>query len=133
MGEGDQKEIYDTKIDYWLISLKQIFKNSLKNHTLPKNVFPAVIEFYGEKFRWDAMSVRKLEEFRMLKPRLQPQVLDFLFQNYYKIFKIAFENTELRFKREIISNSEFVTHQFYESIDEKRKMNYFELKETPII
>ena len=79
------------------------------------------------------MSVRKLEEFRMLKPRLQPQVLDFLFQNYYKIFKIAFENTELRFKREIISNSEFVTHQFYESIDEKRKMNYFELKETPII
>jgi len=70
MGEGDQKEIYDTKIDYWLISLKQIFKNSLKNHTLPKNVFPAVIEFYGEKFRWDAMSVQKLEEFRMLKPRL---------------------------------------------------------------
>mgnify|MGYP006103605965 CR=1 FL=1 len=83
----------------------------MREKHLPNSLCAAVRTFYNHKFRFDPMMVQRLEEFKMLKPRLQKEVLDFLFKNYYKSFKVIFQRTDKGFKREIISNSEYVFAQ----------------------
>jgi len=107
MTDDDLKEKQDTQIDYWIIKMKK----QMREKHLPNSLCAAVRTFYNHKFRFDPMMVQRLEEFKMLKPRLQKEVLDFLFKNYYKSFKVIFQRTDKGFKREIISNSEYVFAQ----------------------
>ena len=51
------------------------------------------------------MAIQQHEFFNQLKPRLQNEVLDKIFKNYYNLFENIFSECEKRFVRKIIKNS----------------------------
>ena len=48
------------------------------------------------------------ELFGQLKPRLQRLILDQVFNQFYNQFKIAFDDCENEFKRELFMNSNYM-------------------------
>ena len=53
-------------LDHWLMSIDK----AQKNKNLPSNIFKGVREFYGHKFKHDAMMIQNTELYNQLKPRL---------------------------------------------------------------
>lgn len=119
------------QIDHWLISLDK----ARKNQHLPYLILEGVRSFHSMKFRYDAMKIQHTEIFKILKPRLKIQVLDQIFNDYYKIFEFVFEDCDNEFKREIILNSEFLFYQ-NENKDDKEEQetnNDLNSNELPVI
>ena len=85
----------------WLIQLDKARKSVI----LSRSIFGGVRDFYGQKFRYDVSIVQDCIFFEQLKPRLQRQVLDSSFKNFYQTFKHIFEDCEIEFQRKIFSSA----------------------------
>lgn len=94
---NEQKEF----VNLWLIQLDKARKSVI----LSRSIFGGVRDFYGQKFRYDVSIVQDCIFFEQLKPRLQRQVLDSSFKNFYQTFKHIFEDCEIEFQRKIFSSA----------------------------
>lgn len=81
------------------------------------------------------MKIQHTEIFKILKPRLKIQVLDQIFNDYYKIFEFVFEDCDNEFKREIILHSEFLFYQNENKDDKEEQENNNDLNSNdhPVI
>ena len=90
------------KIDHTMMRLDQAVKDTV----LIPSVYIGVQDFFEKKYTQDAISVQNEEFFLQLKPRIQRNLLDLLFQNYYVKFKWIFEEFDKidpTFKRDLFS------------------------------
>lgn len=74
------------------------------------SIYIGVQDFFEKKYTLDAISVQNEEFFKQLKPRIQRNLLDSLFQNYYEKFKWIFEEFDKidpHFKRDLFSSCKF--------------------------
>jgi|APSaa5957512535_1039671.scaffolds.fasta_scaffold265883_2 hypothetical protein len=67
------------------------------------------------------MLIEHTEEYHMLKPRLQKQIQDTVYQIYYDIFEELFQGTEPDFRRKLIQQSEY---HLLRIEDEEQMQNY---------
>lgn len=71
------------------------------------NIVNGTRMFFNNKYKIDAQSIQDTEIFQQLKPKLQRQVLDKIFLQFYKLFDVIFEDCESSFVRKIIQTAKF--------------------------
>ena len=116
-GNNDRQIEMKEKIDHTMMKLEK----AVKDNVLLPSIYIGVQDFFEKKYTLDAISVQKEEFFQQLKPRIQRNLLDLLFQNYYEKFKCIFEEFDRidpNFKRDVFRNCEFTYCQNLFSEDE---------------
>lgn len=100
------KYFYEEEFNLWLIRLNKANKNKM----LKNDYF--TFGGYAVTSRWDKdfFNLKYNEYFSTLKPRLQNVLSDALFTNMYQQFSKFFKNTEIGFKRAIVSHLRFEVH-----------------------
>ena len=66
---------------------------------MPLYIFKGVREYFNQAYRHNAMMIQYTDEYQRLKPRLQKQISDLIYQSFYDLFKEVFLDTEPDFKR----------------------------------
>lgn len=59
------------------------------------------------EYKSNPMSVLNTFMYKQLKPRLQDQVSDFIFGDFYKTFEFSLEGLSIQFRRALFRNCQF--------------------------
>lgn len=76
----------------------------LKDKILEPTIFVGVKDFYDTKLKYDAMDIQENEFFKQLKPRIQRELLDIVFEKFYEQFRYIFKEFDQEdpsFKRDL--------------------------------
>lgn len=87
---------------------------TLKEKVLIPSIYVGVKDYFEQKYALDAMNIQNDQNFKILKPRLQRELLDIVFQNFYQQFRTIFadfEGIDPTFKRDIFKNCDFSYYQ----------------------
>lgn len=57
---------------------------TIKDKVVIPSIYFGVKDFYDQKYKLDAMDIQNSEFFQQLKPRHQRELLDIVFQDFYK-------------------------------------------------
>lgn len=83
---------------------------ALKDKVVIPSIYFGVKDFYDQKYKFDAMEIQNSDFFKQLKPRHQRELLDIIFDDFYKQFAAIFQDfdeLDPSFKREIFRSCKF--------------------------
>jgi len=114
---SELKELYEKDINLWLIKLSKLNKNKALN----SEYFIQSVGFLLNLWDKDYSKLQNDELFMQLKPRLQNQIYDRMFENAYNHFKYFFKDLEYGFRREIVSNMKYESFSKFNPYHDKYK------------
>ena len=89
----------EEEVGVWLLSMQR----SQKKRSMHHEYFIHTLKFYNNLWDKDYFSITESEFFKQLKPSIQNELLDHLFEGIYKEFNESFFcDLEISFKREIV-------------------------------
>ena len=92
-------------LDNWLIKLGKAKAGT--GSRLDSSIIRGTRKFFADQFRLDAMMVCETKFFKQLKPRLQNEILDCIYKQFYGTLEYAFLDCDKQFQRLMISHSRF--------------------------
>lgn len=97
---GTKDELYEfiEQINLWLLKIDR----QKPDQKINRKMYDDVRDYYLRKFKHTTTLVFNEEFFPNLKPRLQKQVLDQIFQLKYNLFKEIFQDCNKEFQRQLI-------------------------------
>jgi hypothetical protein len=100
---SELKEVYENEIGLWLIKLNKLNNTKI----MSPEYFIDSYFFFMKRWDMDYSLLKKDEFFNQLKPRIQNEIWDLLFDNIYKTFHIFFKDLEKQFVREVVLHMKY--------------------------
>ena len=103
-------------VGIWLLTMQRSQKVKSMHH----EYFTHTLKFYNNMWDKDYFSISVSDFYKQLKPNIQNELLDHLFDSVYKEFDDSFFNgLEISFKREIVKRMRFQHFENFPLYDEK--------------
>lgn len=111
------KKMVEEDINLWLITMQR----SNKTKTLHPDYYVHISKFYKDMWDKNYYSISKDPYYRKLKPSIQNELCDNLFEVVYKDFADFFEDLEDGFKRELVKKMQYQHFELFPLYQEKFK------------